>query len=43
MKKGNMLIAALLFCVTVIYPSPVVSSSQTLASRDICIFFNPRR
>ena len=43
MKKGNMLIAALLFCVIVIYFSPVISSSQTLASRDIYIFFNPRR
>ncbi len=40
MKKGNMLIAALLVCV--IYFSPVISSSQTLASRDIYIFFNPR-
>ena len=43
MKKGNMLIAALLFCVIVIYLSPVVSSSQTPASRSIYIFFNPRR
>ena len=43
MKKGNMLIAALLFCVIVIYFSPVISSSQTLASRGIYIFFNPRR
>ena len=43
MKKGNMLIAALLFCVIVIYFSPVIPSSQTLAPRDIYIFFNPRR
>jgi len=38
-----MLIAALLFCVIVICLSPVVSSSQTLASRNIYIFFNHRR
>ena len=43
MMKYNILITALLFCVIVIYFSPVIPSSQTLASRDIYIFFNPRR
>ena len=43
MQRGNILIASLLFCVIVIYLSPVISSSQTPASRDIYIFFNPRR
>ena len=42
MKRGNMLIASLLFCVIVIYSSSDIRSSQTLASRDICIFFIPR-
>ena len=43
MKKGNMLIAAFLFCITLIYFFPVIFSGQTFASRDIYIFFNPRR
>lgn len=43
MKKCNILIAALLPCVTVVYFFSVIFSTQTLASRDIYIFFNPRR
>ena len=43
MKKGNLLIAALLFSSTVIYFFPVIFSDQTFASRDIYLFFNPRR
>ena len=43
MKKSNMLIAAFLFCITVIYFFPVIFSNQTFASRDIYNFFAPRR
>lgn len=43
MKKGNIFIAASLFCIALIYFFPVIFSSQTFASRDIYIFFNPRR
>jgi hypothetical protein len=43
MKKGNILIAAFLFCITIIYFYPVILSNQTFASRDIYNFFTPRR
>lgn len=43
MKKCNILIAALLPCVTVVYFFSVIFSTQTFAFSDIYIFFNPRR
>ena len=43
MKKCNILIAALLSCVAVVYLFLLIFSSQTFACQDSYVFSNPRR
>ncbi len=43
MQRKNFVIIILLLIITVIYFAPIIFSNKTFISRDIYMFFNPRR